>query len=74
MPSNVKHICIFIVPIFEVRPLWQIFMTTFVAQRTMPSVLDPAGDCYKKPAELEANPEIGGIGVSHWPTELRYHN
>ncbi|CAI0641598.1 unnamed protein product [Colletotrichum noveboracense] len=29
----------------------------------MPSVLDPAEDCYKKPAELEANPEIGGIGV-----------
>ncbi|KAF5511997.1 hypothetical protein CGCA056_v011894 [Colletotrichum aenigma] len=29
----------------------------------MPSVLDPAEDCYKKPAELEANPEIGGIGA-----------
>ncbi|KAK2763669.1 hypothetical protein CKAH01_15893 [Colletotrichum kahawae] len=29
----------------------------------MPSRLDPTEDCYKKPVELEPNPEIGGIGV-----------
>lgn len=57
-------------PSFEVRSFWQSFMTTFVAQSIMPSVLDPAEDCYKKPAKLEANPEIGGIGVSRQATEL----